>query len=296
MQRAAILALVACGTLVVPAVRADELGDDGFVESGDVKIHYVTKGKGPLIVLLHGFPDFWWTWRAQMPELAKHFQVVAVDLRGYNKSSQPKGVENYTIEKLVGDVEAVRKHFKADKMTVVGHDWGGIIAWSYAMAHPDTTERLVVLNAPHPKGIQRELATNPAQEKASEYARVFQSDAAVKTLTPELLVLWVKDGDDRKTYLEALRRSSLEGMLSYYKANYPKQPYKDDKTFPPVKCPVLMFHGLDDPYILAGALNDNWKWVEKDLTLITVPKAGHWVQRDASELVTKRLVQWLKQE
>ena len=295
MQRAAMLAVVAYGTLV-PAVRADELGEDGFVESGDVKIHYVAKGKGPLVVLLHGFPDFWWTWRAQMPELAKHFQVVAVDLRGFNKSGQPKGVENYTMEKLVGDVEAVRKHFKADKVIVVGHDWGGIIAWSYAMAHPDTTDRLVVLNAPHPKGIQRELATNPAQEKASEYARVFQTDAAVKTLTPELLVFWVKDAEDRKTYLEAIKRSSLEGMLNYYKANYPKQPYKDEKTFPPVKCPVLMFHGLDDPYILSGALNDNWKWVEKDLTLVTIPKAGHWVQRDASELVTKRLVQWLRQE
>ena len=88
----------------------------------------------------------------------------------------------------------------------------------------------------------------------------------------------------------------MEGMLNYYKANYPKAPYKDEKTFPLVKCPVLMFHGLDDPYLLPGALNDTWKWVEKDLTLITVPKAGHWVHRDASELVTKRMVSWLTQK
>jgi pimeloyl-ACP methyl ester carboxylesterase len=276
--------------------RGDELGEEGFVDSAGVKIHYVTKGKGPLIILLHGFPDYWYTWREQMPALAKQFQVVAIDLRGYNKSDQPEGTENYTIDKLVGDVDAVRKHFKQEKATVVGHDWGGRIAWSYAMANPEATERLVILNLPHPKGIQRELATNPKQQAASEYARFFQQDDAAKKLTPELLTKWVKDPQDRKKYVEVLGRSSMEGMLNYYKANYPKAPYEDKKTYPLVKCPVLMFHGLDDPYLLPGALNDTWKWAEKDLTLITVPKAGHWVHHDASELVTKRMVSWLTQK
>ena len=126
----------ACCLAMAPAVRAGELGDEGFVDSGGVKIHYVTKGQGPLLILMHGFPDYHYTWRDQIPPLAKHFQVVAIDLRGYNKSDQPKGVENYTLDKLVGDVDAVVKHFKQKKAVVVGHDWGGIIAWSYAMAHP----------------------------------------------------------------------------------------------------------------------------------------------------------------
>jgi pimeloyl-ACP methyl ester carboxylesterase len=275
---------------------AGELGEEGFVNSGGVKIHYVTKGKGPLIILMHGFPDYWYTWREQMPALAKHFQVVAIDLRGYNKSDQPKGVKNYTMPKFIGDVDAVVKHFQQKKAIVAGHDWGGAIAWAYAMAHPEKTERLVILNLPHPKGLQRELATNPQQQKNSEYARILQEEGAVKNLTPELLAIWVKDPQDRKKYVEALQRSSMEGMVNYYKANYPKPPYKDEKTYPPVKCPVLMFHGLDDPYLVPGALNDSWKWVEKDLTLITVPKAGHWVHRDASEIVTKRMVRWLTQE
>ena len=275
------------------AVNAGELGEEGFIDSTGVKIHYVTKGKGPLVILLHGFPDYSYSWRHQMPALAKHFQVVAIDLRGYNKSDQPKGLENYTMDKLVGDVDAVRKHFKSDKAIVVGHDWGGAIAWSYAMAHPDQTDRLIILNLPHPKGIARELATNPDQQKNSGYARAFQQPDAAKTLTPELLTLWVKDPDDRKRYVAALKRSSLEGMLNYYRANYPKPPYKDDAVYPPVKCPVLMFHGLDDPYLLPAALNDTWKWVEKDLTMITVPKAGHWVHHDAPELVTKRMLRWL---
>src|ERR1700677_3307665 len=107
MKRLTVLAvLLSCCGLAVGA-DGDELGEDGFANSSGVKIHYVTKGSGPLVILMHGFPDFWYTWREQMPALAKHFQVVAIDLRGYNKSGQPKGVENYTIDKLVGDVDAV---------------------------------------------------------------------------------------------------------------------------------------------------------------------------------------------
>jgi epoxide hydrolase 4 len=290
MLRPLSVVLLFLGTSML---RADDLGDDGFVDSDGVKLHYVTAGKGPLIVLLHGFPDFWYTWRDQMPALAKHGQVVALDLRGYNKSDQPKGVENYAMDKLVGDVAAVLKHFKKNKATIVGHDWGGAIAWTFAMTHPDQTERLIILNLPHPKGLMRELANNPKQQKASEYARVFQKPGAEKALMPEFLAFWVKEPEARKKYVEALRRSSMEGMLNYYKANYPKEPYKDDKEFPPVKCPVLMIHGLQDQYLLPGALNDNWRWVEKDFTLVTVPNAGHFVHRDAPELVTGTMVRWL---
>src|SRR5260370_40503410 len=110
--------------MALPADSAN-LGDDDFADSAGVKIHYVTKGAAPLVVLIHGCPDFWFSWRHQIPALARHFQVVAVDLRGYNRSDQPRGVENYAIDKLVGDVDAVVKHFKHEKATIVGHDWGG---------------------------------------------------------------------------------------------------------------------------------------------------------------------------
>jgi pimeloyl-ACP methyl ester carboxylesterase len=206
-------------------------------------------------------------------------------------------------------VDAVVKHFGKEKATIVGHDWGGYIGWRYAMAHPDKTERLVILNLPHPKCLARELASNPEQHKASAYARQFQQDGralmpdgSTVALSPELLAgalsqtSVAKDEADQKKYLEALRRSSIEGMMNYYKANYPRPPYKDEETVPPVKCPVLMFHGLDDPFLLAGALNETWRWLEKDLTLVTVPKAGHWVHHDAADLVTKRMVRWLTEE
>jgi epoxide hydrolase 4 len=111
-----------------------------------------------------------------------------------------------------------------------------------------------------------------------------------------MLALWVKEPEARKKYREALGRSSIEGMLNYYKANYPRPPYKLERDLPAVKCSVLMIHGLQDRYLLPGALNDTWKWVEKDFTLITVPKAGHFVHRDAPEFVTRRMLGWLLQD
>jgi pimeloyl-ACP methyl ester carboxylesterase len=273
-----------------------EIGEEGFANSRGVKIHYVTLGKGPLVVMLHGFPDYWYTWRDQMPGLAQHFQVVAVDLRGYNQSDQPQGVENYTMNKLLEDVTAVIQHFRRDKAILVGHDWGGAIAWFFAMTHPEKTERLIILNLPHPSGMLRELQNNPEQQKNSAYARTFQQPDAAGKMKAEMLVFWVKEAGARKKYLEALKRSSMEGMLNYYKANYPRPPYKLDRDLPLIKCPVLMFHGLKDPYLLPGALNDTWKWVEKDLTLITIPTAGHFVHRDAAAFVTQNMVRWLTQE
>jgi len=281
-------------SFAVGSIHAAELGEDGYVNSDGVKIHYVTLGKGPLLILIHGFPDYWYSWRKQMPALAEHFTVVAIDQRGYNKSDQPQGVENYTMDKLVGDVVAVVDHFKQKKAVIVGHDWGGMVAWTFAMQHPKKTDRLVILNLPHPKGLMRELANNPQQHKNSQYARNFQKRDAASKLTPEMLVLWVRNPEARKKYLEAFRRSSIEAMLNYYKANYPREPYDEKKReFPKVQCPVLMFHGLKDQYLLAGALNGTWNWVERDLTLITIPTAGHFVQRDAAEIVTKKMVKWL---
>ena len=284
-----------CVTLCVIGSDLAELkgAEEGFVNSGGVKIHYVTMGQGPLVVMIHGFPDFWYTWRDQMPALAKHFQVVAIDLRGYNKSDQPAGVEHYAMDKLVGDVAAVLDHFSRDKAVIVGHDWGGIIAWTFAMTHPDKTDRLVILNLPHPKGLMRELANNPDQQKASQYARNFQKPDAAAQIIPATLAFWVKDPDARKKYVEAFERSSVEAMLNYYKANFPREPYSNDQSFPPVKCSVLMFHGLKNQALLPGALNDTWKWLENDLTLITIPSAAHFVQQDASEFVTRNLLRWL---
>ena len=277
----------------VGSVFADEL-THGYATSGDVKIHYVEQGEGPLVIMLHGFPDFWYTWRKQMPAISKTHRVVAIDQRGYNKSDKPEGVENYDIKKLTADVKAVIEHLGEKEATIVGHDWGGFVAWSFAMQYPQHTSKLIVLNLPHPWALRRELANNPEQAKNSQYARNFQKPNVHRFLNAKGLAEWVKDEEAREVYVEAFERSSFEAMLNYYKANYPKAPYAAPEGEPPkVKCPVLVIHGLGDIYLLASGLNETWKWVEKDLTIVTVPDAEHFVQQDKPEFVTKTMVNWL---
>jgi len=159
----------------------------------------------------------------------------------------------------------------------------------------ELVERLIILNLPHPKGLMRELATNPEQQNASQYARTFQQEGSEKAVGPQMLAFWVTDKAARERYVEAFRKSSITGMLAYYKANYPRPPYEEltKREFPPVKCRVLMIHGLKDTALLPGALNDTWKWVEGELTLVTIPEAGHFVQQDAAERVTTLMTDWL---
>lgn len=274
----------------------DKRVEHGYANSSGVKIHYASLGSKdkPLIVMIHGFPDFWYTWRDQMEALSKDYQVVAIDQRGYNLSDKPKGVENYDVRFLVGDVAAVIKHLGRDKAIVIGHDWGGMVAWATAMAMPDIVDKLIILNLPHPRGIARELATNPEQQKNSQYARNFQKEDAASKLRAEQLAFWVKDPKAREVYIEAFKRSDMEAMLNYYKRNYPREPYVED-TSPviKVKAPVLMIHGLNDVALNAHALNNTWEWLERDLTLVTIPGAGHFVQQDASDLVTRSIRMWL---
>jgi len=271
--------------------------EHGYADSGGVKIHYAALGdkKNPLIVMIHGFPDFWYSWRDQMAALSSDYYVVAIDQRGYNLSDKPKGVENYDMRLLVGDVIAVIKHLGREKAIIVGHDWGGAVSWTLATYQPQFVEKLIILNLPHLRGLNRELANNPQQQKNSQYARNFQQPDAHTKVTAEQLVFWVKDPEAKKKYIEAFKRSDMEAMLNYYKRNYPREPYKED-TSPvvKVKMPVLMIHGLDDSALLPGALNNTWEWLESDLTLVTIPKAGHFVQQDASDMVTRSMKMWLK--
>ncbi|MGC6566461.1 MAG: alpha/beta fold hydrolase [Akkermansiaceae bacterium] len=267
-----------------------------FAENGGVKIHYTSIGKGPLIVLIHGFPDFWYTWRQQMIPLSEAgFQVVAIDQRGYNRSDKPEGVDNYAMSLLVEDLSAVIRANGRKKAIIGGHDWGGAVAWTLAMSKPQLVEKLMILNLPHPRGLARELAENPEQQKNSAYARNFQNKDAHLTLTAEALSGWVKDTKARQHYLKAFERSDFNAMLHYYRKNYPRPPYrKPEGPVAKVDCPVLMIHGLEDKALLAGALNNTWEWLNKDLTLVTVPGAGHFVQQDAPDLVTRSMLMWLK--
>jgi epoxide hydrolase 4 len=158
---------------------------------------------------------------------------------------------------------------------------------------PALTECLIILNCPHPTGITRELAHNPQQQEQSAYAREFQKEDAHKLLTPESLSTWVKDSRAREHYLEAFRRSEFEAMLHYHKQNYPRPPYHQVYLPTKVQAPVLQIHDLQDQFLLPGALNSTWEWLENDWTLLIISQAGHFVQHDAAQLVTNTFVNWL---
>jgi len=277
--------------------------EHGYAHNDEVRIHYATLGEGPLVVMIHGFPDFWYSWRHQMEALAGNYQVVAIDQRGYNRSDKPAGQENYGMGFLVSDVAAVIRHFGEEQAIVVGHDWGGAVAWQFAFANPQMVDRLIVLNLPHPNGMARELLSNPEQQENSGYARTFIQGSPADPdiffggpMNPQTLSGWVTDPVARTRYLEAFDRSDFDAMLAYYKQNYPRS---DGSAPPPAPAPqldvpLLLFHGLEDTALHSDGLNNTWDWNDADTTIVAVPGAGHFVQQDAAELVTSTMQWWLQ--
>ena len=286
------------GWSVIPVRAEDAKVTHHNAHNDGVKIHYATAGdSGPLVVMIHGVPDFWYSWNEQIKALQSTHRVAAMDLRGYTRSDKPKGLENYAIPKLVSDVVSVIRDMGEKKAVIVGHDWGGMVAWQFAMMQPEMTDRLIVLNLPHPKGLNRELANNPDQQRNSQYARNFQQPDAHKQLDAERLIRWVKGEAKRAKYIEAMKRSDFESMLNYYKRNYPRPPYKEDISEPVrLNMPVLLIHGLDDWALLPGALNQTWEWLDSDLTLVTVPGAGHFVHHDKPDFINRTLKMWLMRD
>jgi epoxide hydrolase 4 len=295
--------------------------EHGYVNNQGIKIHYASLGSGPLLIMIHGFPDYWYTWRYQMQLLSEHYHCVAIDTRGYNLSDRPQGLDQYAMSLLVGDVAAVIRHFGQEKAIIVGHDWGGAIAWALAITRPDLLEKLIILNVAHPLALAREILNNPEQMKSSQYAWDFQGPEAYKNLNKifqdnhllgeyqtqsqslsgmsdaELLSQWVRDPEARKHYIKAFEQSDVEAMLNYYKKNYPKKEFliqKGPLQLPKVRVPVLIIFGLKDVAILPSTLNSTWEFLEQDLTLVTIPEAGHFVQQDAADLVTRTIRAWLK--
>ena len=312
MPKTKVLAalMLVFASLSVTGTRADTLWEDvehGYAENNGVKIHYAAIGEGPTVVMIHGFPDFWYSWHHQMAGLKDHFRVVAIDQRGYNRSDQPQGVENYDMSLLVGDVAAVIRELGEESVTVVGHDWGGVVAWNVAFARPELVRNLVILDLPHPNGLANAWANNAEALTNTNYARVFREGEVTdpeiffgRPMTAQTLSGWVRDEEAREKYVEAFERSSFPAMLNYYKQNYPDLWSPDaEKTslaqgeIPQVQAPTLLFHGLQDQALHSDALNNTWDWIDRDLTIVTAPNAGHFIQQDAAELVTTTMKWWL---
>jgi epoxide hydrolase 4 len=278
-----------------------------------VRLHTARAGEGKLMLFLHGFPEFWYAWKAQLAEFGQDHLAVAVDMRGYNLSSKPAAVEEYAIPQLVEDVRALVEHLGHKKLVLVGHDWGGVVAWFFAITHPAMVEKLVIINAPHPAIFQRELAQNPAQQKASEYMLLFRSPEAEQTLSADnygLLVNGVlgeglKQGafteEDRQAYLEAWSQpGALTGGLNYYRAARVGPPARDEKPAPlapegaalTVKVPTLVIWGEKDTALLTGNLQGLEEYVP-DLKLHRVPDGSHWVVHEKPGVVNAAIREFL---
>ena len=292
MIRAAALALLAALTLATTAQGADKTATNN-----GVKIHYVVEGKGPLVVMIHGFPDYWATWKPLMAELNKAgYRTAALDTRGYNLSDKPQGVAAYAMPNLIGDVAAVIAAEGEKNAIVIGHDWGAAIAWQTTFNRPDLVNKLVIMSVPHPAGMARELATNADQQKNSQYARNFQQEGSEKMLTAEGLAGWVKDPKEKPGYVEAFKRSDFAAMMNYYRANYPRG-VGENAAPPPapprVKVPVLVVHGMKDTALNAAGHSGTWNYVDADTTIVMIPTAAHFVQHDAEALVNRTVRSWL---
>lgn len=152
-----------------------------YAKANNIRLHYASKGSGSLILILHGFPEFWYAWRNILPEFGKDYLAVALDMRGYNLSDKPSELKQYQMPYLVEDIRALAEHLGYKRFTLIAHDWGGIIAWNFAIVHPDMLDKLIIINAPHPTIFDRELKHNPAQQQASSYAQMFR-DSRAKTI------------------------------------------------------------------------------------------------------------------
>jgi epoxide hydrolase 4 len=289
------------------AERVASLVTHRHADVGEVRLHYVEAGEGPLVVLLHGFPEFWWAWRHQIPALVDAgFRVVAPDMRGYNLSDKPQGVRSYFVEKLAADVAGLIEACGESRASVVGHDWGGGVAWAFAMYHPEKLARLAILNCPHLDTMTVALATNPRQLRRSWYMFYFQMpripEESIRAKDFAVLRATLRDDPvrpgaftpaDIERYVEAAAQpGALTAAINYYRALTRRSPLALRRTFRPIVAPTLVIWGQQDRHLGPEVAEPDRMWVH-DCRVARIPEASHWVQADAPERVSELLVEHL---
>jgi pimeloyl-ACP methyl ester carboxylesterase len=274
----------------------------GYKVANGVKLHYAEMGNpgAPLVLLLHGFPECWYEWRYVMPRLAERFHVVAPDMRGFNWSERPRGVSNYGVDKVAADIAALVEALGYEKSHLVGHDWGGAVAWYFGMAHPDRLDKLVILNAPHPGPYQRELMRGK-QLLRSYYIFFFQlpllPEAAIRLLLRSSLrgtafVPGAFSDEALDMYQHAISQpGAATAMLNYYRA-FARDSLSLRRMDTSVRRPTLVIWGMKDFALIPELLDGLERWVP-DLRVERVEESGHWVPEERPHLVTESLLEFL---
>src|SRR3984893_4593816 len=264
------------------------------VRNGDIEIFYSRYGEGPLMVLLHGFPDNEGTYAAQVKELARDHLVVTPRLRGFPPSSTPSEVERYALPLVADDIAALIEHLGQSPAIVVGHDWGGALAQAVALGHSSLVAGLVLLNAPLLSTFNALVNSNAEQQAMSSYTLPYLRYRQDDDKNIPFVTRNIRDPKWRATIGTYLNENSIEGMLAYYKANYPVPPYLPQEpagyTF---TMPTLLIWGMEEEYFAPAALDGLVKYCPASLRMVAVPGAGHWVHRDAAARVHSEIRAWL---
>lgn len=276
-----------------------------YIQTNGIQLHVVQCGpkEGPVVLLLHGFPEFWYGWRKQIPYLASQgFRVWAPDLRGYNQSDKPKGISAYHIDHLTADVVGLIEASGQEKVILCGHDWGAFLAWSIAGSHPERLEKVIILNVPHGSVMQRNLLTNPLQMLKSWYILFFQipwlPEAAAKLKHWQMLVTAMTTSSKKGTFTEKdfyiyreawSQPDAYHSMLNWYRALVQrKKPIPSHR----IKPPLLLIWGMRDAFLSAKMAKESVGLCEKG-SLVYLEEATHWVQHEEADHVNELIHEFL---
>jgi epoxide hydrolase 4 len=278
-----------------------------FIETNNIRLHCVSQGEGELVVLLHGFPEFWYSWRYQIPVLARHFKVVVPDLRGYNDSDKPES--GYDLDTLSADIRGLIERFGYKTAHIVGHDWGGAIAWHLAQKFPQSLNRLAILNAAPPQKFVQELVSNLDQLRRSWFVFAFQVPGIPEWLIQNNLKDFVKNvmqghavrkgafsAEETRIYQEALDKPGVLGAaINYYRQLLnPNWLLNWGAKTPLITSPTLVLWGQEDDFLSQHLTEGLEQLVSAPFELKFIPHCGHWIQQEVPQTVNRELVLFLR--
>ncbi len=314
MKRALMLiAAVVAITETIAAQMSPPMQHEYATVNG-MKLHYVRAGQGDLVLFMHGFPEFWYAWKDQLVDLGRDYLAVAPDLRGFGLSEKPPAVDDYRAANVIEDIRALANSLNGGRpFVLVGHDWGGAIAWGFAIRYPELLKKLIIINAPHPIVFARELRENQAQQRASGYMLFFRSPQAEATLSANdyapiislfngLKAKGKFSALDEAAYREAYRQpGALTGGLNYYRASRvgPPGPNSQDTMVTgtsmgdfSVKVPTMVIWGEKDDALLTGNLVGLDAFVP-DLTIRRIAEGTHWVVHEYPEEISRLIREFM---
>ena len=273
---------------------------DVYIDTNGIKLHTIVIGSGEPLILLHGFPEFWYCWKSVIPGLKEKFKLIIPDMRGYNLSDKPNDVKKYKMEYLIGDIKGLIEELNLKRVYLAGHDWGGVVAWAFAEKYPELLKKLIILNAPHPKIFQKSLRTDKKQQKASSYIfeflkpngekKLYEDDYRTlkKAVFEDMFSKTNFTEFDKEKYIEAWSQpGAILGGVNYYRANT-----SFDEWTGIIEVPTLVIWGMKDVALLPQQLEGLSDYV-KNLKIVRSENSSHWITHDDPDLIISSIKEFI---